>query len=70
MVEDACEAAKVNLKLNDIKNYKVICSKVENVMNEVIEEHKAKNPNVKIVAVVDPPRSGLHKTVVKALRHC
>ena len=28
MIEDACKSAKENVELNNITNYKVICSKV------------------------------------------
>ncbi|KRX03341.1 hypothetical protein PPERSA_05699 [Pseudocohnilembus persalinus] len=70
MIQDACEAAKENADLNSITNYDVVCAKVEDVMLEIIQKHKQENPNTKIVAVVDPPRPGLHKNVVKTLRNC
>lgn len=36
MIKDACVAAEENAKLNNISNYKVICSKVEDVMSDII----------------------------------
>lgn len=70
MVKEACEAAEINVKMNNIENYEVVCSKVELVMNKIIEDVQNNYNNPKIVAIVDPPRSGLHKSVVKALRNC
>ena len=66
MVQTACENAEKNKKLNNIENYEIICSKVEDVIDKAIEPYKECN----IVGVLDPPRAGLHKNVVQALRNC
>lgn len=67
MVETACKDSEENAKLNNIKNYKTICSKVEDVIDNVVKEYAGK---ANIIGIVDPPRGGLHKDVVKALRSC
>ncbi|KAL4485710.1 hypothetical protein ABPG72_010972 [Tetrahymena utriculariae] len=67
MVETACNDAKVNIQQNGITNYKVICSKVEDVINEIVGPLAGQ---YKIIGVVDPPRPGLHANVVKAMRTC
>lgn len=37
MVPSACENAKINKELNGITNYKVICAKVEDCINEEVK---------------------------------
>jgi tRNA/tmRNA/rRNA uracil-C5-methylase (TrmA/RlmC/RlmD family) len=37
MVASACENAKINKELNGISNYKIICSKVEDCINEEVK---------------------------------
>eukprot|EP01015_Nassula_variabilis_P036282 TRINITY_DN9325_c0_g1_i5.p1 TRINITY_DN9325_c0_g1~~TRINITY_DN9325_c0_g1_i5.p1 ORF type:complete len:271 (+),score=60.00 TRINITY_DN9325_c0_g1_i5:3-815(+) len=54
-------------RLNNVTNYEAVCAKVEDVIDKVIEPYLGK---YKIVGVVDPPRSGLHATVIRALRTC
>ena len=68
MVHSACQNAEKNKELNKIDNYKVVCAKVEDVIGqEVKAEQQGK---AKIIGVVDPPRAGLHRDVVQALRTC
>ena len=45
----------------------MICSKVEDCLNEQVKSFSGKG---KIIGIVDPPRAGLHKDVIKALRTC
>lgn len=52
--------AKDNIKLNNVSNYKAICDKVENVINEF---------DCVDMIVVDPPRAGLDsKTIENIIR--
>lgn len=67
MVEGACRDCEENAKLNHITNYKTICAKVEDVINDVVRQYQGK---ANIIGIVDPPRGGLHKDVVVALRQC
>jgi len=58
MVEEAIADAKLNAALNGIQNVEYHCSKVEDVIDEIIKS-AGSSP---IVAVVDPPRNGLRKS--------
>ena len=37
MIESACKNAEKNKKINNISNYSVICSKVEDIIEEKIK---------------------------------
>lgn len=52
--------------LADIKNAIFIAGKAEDVTNDALAEHATEN----CVAVVDPPRGGLHPSVVRTIRAC
>lgn len=58
VVSDAVEAARDNINLNDISNYEVI----EHDLNEDIDVLE----NID-VAIVDPPRNGLSKSIIDNL---
>jgi len=55
--KEAVEVAKINARENNIENIKFICAKAEEL--STIEGD---------VVVVDPPRAGLHKKVIKFLK--
>jgi tRNA (uracil-5-)-methyltransferase len=67
MVQSAVEDAKLNASLNAIENIEFRCAKIEAVAREVIAAIPAGTP---IVVVLDPPRSGVHADVIKAIRAC
>jgi tRNA (uracil-5-)-methyltransferase len=75
MVPGAVENAKVNAQRNGVSNATFVCGKVENavkgVLDEIMDQYRA-TPSVipDIVAILDPPRSGMHNTVLKWLRNC
>lgn len=50
------EDAKVNAKINSIKNCEFICDRIENVFDGLLDIYKPLNKFI----IVDPPRSGLH----------
>ncbi|KAK6590964.1 RNA methylase [Cryptosporidium xiaoi] len=64
--EEAIESAKKNAINNGIMNAKYICGAAENVLPGLLSELSLKESY--IVAIVDPPRSGLHTSVVKSFR--
>eukprot|EP00026_Physarum_polycephalum_P000471 Phypoly_transcript_00472.p2 GENE.Phypoly_transcript_00472~~Phypoly_transcript_00472.p2 ORF type:complete len:588 (-),score=89.43 Phypoly_transcript_00472:2960-4543(-) len=64
MSEDAVADANVNAELNGHKNVKYIAGKVEDVLAKSFSTLSS-GP---IIAVVDPPRPGLHKSVLSAIR--
>lgn len=70
----SCDMIDLNLKLNQSEgliqnfsdNFQIFNSRIENCIDKISEEFNGKG--YRIVAVVDPPRAGLHVDVVKALR--
>jgi len=64
----AVEDAKANSSLNGLDNCIWVAGKAEDVMQQVLQEHASKYQEV--VAVVDPPRAGLHWSVLNALLTC
>ncbi|KAF0983996.1 hypothetical protein FDP41_007911 [Naegleria fowleri] len=67
MVESSVNDARNNAKLNNIENIVFICGKAEDTIATNMKEHRLNSPEVECIAVVDPPRSGLHKKVLEAL---
>ena len=67
MVDRAIQDANYNSQLNGLSNTEFHAAKVESVIGEVIKPYMGAN---KIIGVVDPPRAGLHKDVIKGLRTC
>ncbi|KAI8137729.1 S-adenosyl-L-methionine-dependent methyltransferase [Fennellomyces sp. T-0311] len=63
MVPEAIEDAKRNAALNNITNVTYYANKVEDRI-DVIEREK----NEDVVAVLDPPRSGVHSSVIQTIR--
>ncbi len=55
---EAVKAAEQNAELNDIKNVRFVSAKVEEGMSSLDEID---------VALLDPPRAGVHKKLIKAL---
>ncbi|XP_071946281.1 tRNA (uracil-5-)-methyltransferase homolog A-like [Antedon mediterranea] len=67
MNEQATHDAKENAKLNGIDNIEFHCGKAEDVMPSLTSTLE----NCKdIIAIVDPPRAGLHKKVIESIRRC
>jgi len=52
-------AAKRNIDINKISNMEIILGKSEDVLKNVLRSHS--------LLIVDPPRSGLHKNVIKTV---
>ncbi|KIZ00607.1 hypothetical protein MNEG_7356 [Monoraphidium neglectum] len=67
-VESAVEDAKANAALNGVGNASWVCGAAEKVFGRLLRDHAAANDD--IAAIVDPPRAGLHKFVLKALLGC
>lgn len=73
LIDSAVENCLKNLEINDLKNesednkkFIYIAGKCEDILPELSKTIQGG----KIVAIVDPPRSGLHPDVVKAMRTC
>ena len=69
LCKPAVDDARANARRNGVANCHFIASKAEDATKRVLqgltEEERAS-----LVAIVDPPRAGLHADVVKALRSC
>jgi len=61
-IQDAC----ANATLNGITNARFVTGKAEEVLLGLLEEYHS----FPSVAVLDPPRSGAHTNVLKAIRKC
>ena len=61
-VKDAVQAAKSNTKLNNISNCKFIHGDVKDIIAKPIKG--IKKPDI---IIVDPPRNGLEKSVIKSI---
>lgn len=64
MVGDAIKDAKENARINNIDNCDFFVGKAEDIVKAVI--HRATKRD--IIAIVDPPRAGLHQQALLALR--
>ena len=61
-VKDAVQAAKSNSKLNNISNCKFIEGDVKDIIAKPIEVNEKPD-----IIIVDPPRNGLEKPVIKSI---
>jgi len=59
------EDAKVNAKINSIKNCEFICDRIENVFDGLLDTYKPLNKFI----IVDPPRSGLHGSMPELINN-
>lgn len=65
----AVEDAKRNAQRNGVTNAWFVAGKAEDKINSVLR-NLTNDEKEHLVAVVDPPRAGLHDSVLKALRGC
>lgn len=68
MVAGAIEDAKYNAEANGLQQVEFACGKAEDVISRHLGPLSQSHNN--IVAVVDPPRAGLHNKVIRTLRWC
>ena len=72
IIESAIENAKQNIKINepniDQAKFEYHAGRAEDLLPNIVKEQQLSGMN--IIGIVDPPRSGLHKEVLKALRTC
>lgn len=65
MVSAAVEDARRNAELNQTKNIEFICSKLENCIDKILFD--AISNDERVVIVLDPPRSGVHPSVMRCI---
>lgn len=71
LIEEAVVDARRNAQRNfgaDAERLRFESGRVEDVLPSLLKEELDKNSNCSVVAIVDPPRSGLHSAVLRALR--
>ena len=59
IVESAVDDARTNAKQNGVNNATFIAGKAEDTLPALLDQHRDWE---NVVAIVDPPRSGLRKT--------
>ncbi|XP_003488264.1 tRNA (uracil-5-)-methyltransferase homolog A [Bombus impatiens] len=64
MIEDAIKDAKENVVANEVSNCEFFVGKAEDVLSPVIR----RTTKADIIAVVDPPRAGLHQRALLTMR--
>ncbi|GIL90901.1 hypothetical protein Vretimale_17130 [Volvox reticuliferus] len=72
-VPSAIEDARVNAALNGITNAEFVAGKAEDALPGILSTHAGPDSPYgpgDVVAVADPPRAGLHRTVLRALLGC
>ncbi|XP_026327285.1 tRNA (uracil-5-)-methyltransferase homolog A [Hyposmocoma kahamanoa] len=65
LVAEAVKDAKANAELNNIENCQFFTGKAEDILPTVLARANEEN----VVAIVDPPRAGLHTRAVTQLRN-
>ena len=84
--EPAVEDAKRNAELNKVDNTLFVCRAAEKELKSLLQNEKRirqvarsvmpklfekdENRPIRVIAVVDPPRNGLHSRALRALRKC
>ena len=69
MCEPAVLDARVNAALNGVENALFVVGTAESTFAQIAKE-ALPGGVTEVIAVVDPPRSGLHNNVIKVLRVC
>ncbi|PRP76050.1 hypothetical protein PROFUN_01766 [Planoprotostelium fungivorum] len=69
IVPDAIASAHLNQKINGVQNAKYICGDIVQALPNLLKDLKIE-PEDDIVAVLDPPRAGVPKKVIQAIRGC
>lgn len=65
MVQDAVKDAQFNATINGVSNIEFICSKLEDCIDNVLKQI---DPTHSVIVVLDPPRSGVHPSVIRCLK--
>ncbi|CAF0956084.1 unnamed protein product [Rotaria sordida] len=64
MNKDAVEDAKRNAQLNNINNIDFIAEKIESIIHKLVKKYDQQ----RLIAILDPPRAGVHRKVIQTLR--
>lgn len=69
MNSQAVGDAKRNAELNGVTNAEFHCGKAEDIMPGIVKKY-SEDASAELVAIVDPPRAGLHDKVIQCMRKC
>jgi len=64
---DAVEDGKFNCQLNHISNVVFHCGKTEDKLPEILNHQDKYNPHIPEVIILDPPRTGVSKSVLEEI---
>ena len=67
LVPEAVKDAFHNRDMNGITNADFVAGRAEQVLPSLLTEHAAEIAHRELVAILDPPRAGIHPSVLKAL---
>jgi len=70
IVEVAVKDAEKNAARNNVENISFYAGNAKVLCNKVIKSLRHGADDQRIVAIVDPPRSGLHADVIASIRNC
>jgi tRNA (uracil-5-)-methyltransferase len=68
-IEDAKQNAASNFEASDSVQLEFVAGKAEEVVHKLIAENLAILQTSEVLCVVDPPRAGLHPSVLRCLRN-
>lgn len=69
LIEEAVNDAQFNAKLNGITNCEFTCANSNDWIRAIMKSDKVAETD-RVVAIVDPPRAGLHDRSIAQLRNC
>jgi tRNA (uracil-5-)-methyltransferase len=69
IVEKAIDNARENARMNGLTRCQYVCGRAESVLPALITTEE-KIDNNQFLCIVDPPRVGLHRSVLSAIREC
>jgi tRNA (uracil-5-)-methyltransferase len=67
LISSAVDNARINASRNHISNATFLAGRVENLLPDVINSLSMED-RADVVAILDPPRAGVHNTVIKWIR--
>eukprot|EP00998_Keelungia_sp_KM082_P011329 NODE_757_length_1659_cov_73.541775_g747_i0.p1 GENE.NODE_757_length_1659_cov_73.541775_g747_i0~~NODE_757_length_1659_cov_73.541775_g747_i0.p1 ORF type:complete len:501 (+),score=110.34 NODE_757_length_1659_cov_73.541775_g747_i0:103-1503(+) len=71
IVEDAIKDARSNAERNGVANTTYVADRAESpAVRQALRDHIKGKPGARIVAILDPPRGGMHNSFLRWIRNC
>ncbi|KAI3642894.1 hypothetical protein MP228_012449 [Amoeboaphelidium protococcarum] len=71
LCEPAIQDAEHNATLNNVRDkVTYICGPVEDTIEKLLDQVDIDPETDQVIAILDPPRAGVHKKVIKAIKQC